>query len=59
MGPCDQTVSGARLDRLAGLFILKAVGAQAGDPELVRAIDLAVPGTVREDWLVVIAVGRG
>ena len=32
---------------------------QVGDPELVWAIDLAVPGTVREDGLVVIAVRRG
>ena len=32
---------------------------QIGDPELVRAIGLAFPGAVREDGLVVIAVGGG
>ena len=32
---------------------------QIGDPELVRAIDLAVPGAVWKDGLVVIAVGGG
>ena len=31
---------------------------QIGDPELVRAIDIAFPGAVREDGLVVIAVRR-
>ena len=31
---------------------------QSGDPELVRAINLTVPGAVRKDRLVVIAVGR-
>ena len=32
---------------------------QVGDPELVRAINLALSGEVREDGLVVIAVGGG
>ena len=32
---------------------------QIGDPETIRAIDLAVPGAIREDRLVMTAVGRG
>ena len=32
---------------------------QIGNPELVRAIDLAVPGAIREDRLIMVAVRDG